>query len=85
MALPDPITVDITPEMISAGASALRGLCPFDFAFPHGGEDEAVELDERISALLDARLLEAQNLRLVEGHKARERTLHSIEKPNPQN
>lgn len=35
--------LEITAEMISAGVSALRGLCPFDFAFPAGGEDDAVE------------------------------------------
>ena len=34
---------------------------------------------QRIGPLLDARLLEAQNLRLVEGHKARERTLRSLD------
>ena len=33
---------------------------------------------QRIGPLLDAKLLEAQNLRLVEGHKARERTLRSL-------
>jgi hypothetical protein len=33
----------ITQEMVSAGVFALRGLCPFDFAFPVGGEDDAVE------------------------------------------
>ncbi len=33
----------ISSEMISAGVMALRGLCPFDVAFPIGGEDEAVE------------------------------------------
>ncbi len=35
--------IKITPEMVSEGVSALRGLCPFDVAFPHGGEDAAVE------------------------------------------
>ncbi len=33
----------ITPSMIIAGVAALRGKCPFDSAFPFGGEDEAVE------------------------------------------
>jgi hypothetical protein len=35
--------VEITAAMFSAGVSALRRLCPFDFAFPVGGEDDAVE------------------------------------------
>ena len=34
---------------------------------------------KRFGPLLDAMLLEAQNLRLVKGHKARERTLRSLE------
>lgn len=29
--------------MVEAGVFALRGKCPFDFAFPYGGEDEAVQ------------------------------------------
>jgi hypothetical protein len=33
----------IPDEMISAGVFALRLKCPFDVAFPAGGEDEAVE------------------------------------------
>jgi len=41
--------------MILAGVAALRGLCPFDSAFPFCGEDEAVE------AILKA-ALEAQCL-----------------------
>jgi hypothetical protein len=32
----------------------------------------------RFGPMLDAMLLEARNLRLVEGHKARERTLRSL-------
>jgi hypothetical protein len=35
------------------------------------------EESRRFGPMLDAMLLEAQSLRLVEGHKARERTLHS--------
>jgi hypothetical protein len=34
---------------------------------------------QRFGPLLDAMLLEAQNLRMSEGHKARERTLNSID------
>ena len=34
---------------------------------------------QRFGPMLDAMLLEAQNLRLVKGHKARERTLHSLD------
>jgi hypothetical protein len=34
--------IEITPEMVSEGVFALAKLCPFDFAFPVGGEDEAV-------------------------------------------
>jgi len=33
---------------------------------------------QRFGPLLDTMMLEAQNLRLVEGHKARERTLRSL-------
>jgi hypothetical protein len=33
---------------------------------------------KRLGPMLDAMLLEAQNLRLVKGHKARERTLRSL-------
>jgi hypothetical protein len=36
------------------------------------------EEKERFGPMLDAMLLEAQSLRLVEGHKARERTLLSL-------
>ncbi len=35
---------------------------------------------ENFGALLDAKILEAQSLRLIEGHKARERTLQSLGK-----
>ena len=35
--------IEITPEMIRAGVDALRLFCPFDLAFPHGGEEDAVE------------------------------------------
>lgn len=35
--------VEITEEMVSAGVFALSQKCPMDFAFPAGGEDEAVE------------------------------------------
>lgn len=34
--------IEVTPEMIEAGVSALRLQCPFDVAFPVGGEEEAV-------------------------------------------
>jgi hypothetical protein len=37
------------------------------------------EQARRIGPMLDAKLLEAQSLRLTEGHKARERTLHSLD------
>ena len=36
------------------------------------------EEEERFGPMLDAMLLEAHNRRLSEGHKARERTLHSL-------
>jgi len=34
--------IEITPEMIEAGVSALVTHCPKDFAFPVGGEEDAV-------------------------------------------
>ena len=36
------------------------------------------EEKQRFGPMLDAMLLQAQSLRLQEGHKARERTLHSL-------
>ena len=33
----------VTPQMVSAGVFALQQVCPFDVAFPVGGEDAAVE------------------------------------------
>jgi hypothetical protein len=34
--------------------------------------------EKQFGPLLDAKLLEARSLRLIEGHKARERTLRSL-------
>jgi len=41
---------EVTEEMVSAGVFALERLCPFDVAFPIGGEREAV------AAVLEAAL-----------------------------
>jgi len=57
--------LEITAGMISAGVSALRQLCPFDFAFPVGGEDDAVE------AVLKA----AWRVRGLEGSESIQRSL----------
>jgi hypothetical protein len=45
--------------MIGAGVFALRRVCPFDVAFPFGGEDEAVE------AVLRAALGQFQDLESI--------------------
>ena len=56
---------EITAGMISAGVSVLRGLCPFDVAFPVGGEDDAV------AAVLKA----AWRARCLEGSGSIQRSL----------
>lgn len=35
--------IEITDEMVEAGTHALKRYCPFDIAFPVGGEEAAVE------------------------------------------
>ena len=42
-------------------------------------EEIRAEQEKRIGPLLDAKLIEAQSLRLADGHRARERTLRSID------
>lgn len=49
--------IEVTPEMIEAGARALREQCPMDFAFPVGLEEIAVEAVLRAALQVRPRVL----------------------------
>lgn len=71
------VTHEISPKIETGGASAMADYLSAEFAA--WLEEVRLEQEKRIGPLLDAKLLEAQTLRLAEGHKARERTLHSTD------
>jgi len=64
---------------LEAGASAPRTADHFSPEMRARLNEQRAEEWKRFGPMLDAMLLKAQSLRLREGHKARERTLRSLE------